>query len=243
MLAPQANRSLDYQTAQQLWNYWQPNLFVRWFYAYCCLTNMFENFMSCNCNSPEIVTSWNEWANVLPANPLDLIANARLDSTSGVLINSNSFSHPSGSALPIQSPFLLNGKPTCVALNSSGDDPNDALQWNFAHLTRNLNANLAPPLDKVIFLRSGLRWEMKIPINLGTGVYSDLQLSFRDNAGTRGDTSGTVPVIAFNTSATFTGGVVLTVTLKYTGHAVMGLRAIDNGGNWSMYESEWIIVP
>lgn len=70
---------------------------------------------------------------------------------------------------------------------------------------------------------------------------SNIQLSFRDNAGTRGDQSGTIPVISFTGS--FTGSKNLVLTLKQLGHVVMGLRAIDSLGAWSMYESEWIIVP
>ncbi len=100
---------------------------------------------------------------------------------------------------------------------------------------------LAPPPAKVIFLRGGPAWEMSIPINFGGATYNDLQLSFRDNAGTRGDYAGTVPVIAFQ--GLFTGAQTLSVTLKSPGRISMGLRSIDLSGNWSMFEMEWIIVP
>jgi hypothetical protein len=72
-------------------------------------------------------------------------------------------------------------------------------------------------------------------------TYTDVQLSFRDNAGTRGDMTGTIPAISFTGS--FTGVQKLSLTLKTIGVAVMRIRLIHSGGAYSMYESEWIIVP
>ena len=199
--------------------------------------------MSCNCNSSEIITSWIDWADTMPKSPLDLIANARLGSAQGVFAYSTTFSSPSGSTLPSASPIALSSDPICFALGTDNlQNVADAAQWNFAHQTRNSSTKLAPPLSKVIFLRAGTQWEMKIPLSLGPGTYVNFELSYRDNAGTRGDAQGTVPVISFS-GTSFTDPLVLYVTLKQVGHVSMGLRAIDNAGNWSMYESEWIIVP
>lgn len=118
----------------------------------------------------------------------------------------------------------------------------NAAQWNFSHLTVNAGAVLAPPLRKRVFLRAGTKWENTIPISIGPDVHNDFQLSFLDNAGTRGDYAGTVPVIFFNASLSGAANS-LVVTLNYTGRAWMGLRSLNtNTGNYEMFEMEWIIV-
>lgn len=195
--------------------------------------------MGCNCNGSENITSWIDWQNQQPQNPLDLIARVKIGGTVGSYVNSTTFSTSTGTI--ITSPFTYNGTPTCSALGTDSlQRVADADQWNFSHLTRNSSATLAPPLTKVIFLRGGTDWEMSIPINFGGATYNDLQLSFRDNAGTRGDFAGTVPAIMFQ--GLFTGSQTLVVTLKSFGHVSIGLRAIDGSANWNMFEMEWIIV-
>ena len=101
---------------------------------------------------------------------------------------------------------------------------------------RNLNKNRTFSLINITGLAIGMA------VCLLILQYVNFELSYRDNAGTRGDAQGTVPVISFS-GTSFTDPLVLYVTLKQVGHVSMGLRAIDNAGNWSMYESEWIIVP
>ncbi len=195
--------------------------------------------MGCNCSGSENITNWIDWQNQQPQNPLDLIARVKIGGAVGSYINSTTFSTSTGTI--ITNPFVYNGTPTCSALGTDNlQRVADADQWNFSHLTRNSSATLAPPLTKVIFLRGGTNWEMSIPINFGGATYNDLQLSFRDNAGTRGDFAGTVPAITFQ--GLFTGSQTLAVTLKSFGRVSMGLRAIDLSANWSMFEMEWIIV-
>lgn len=185
-----------------------------------------------------VVESWNDWEAVAPKNPLSIIANARFASTPGRFIYSNTYTPNSP---PDPTTVVLSGEPECVALESNNlQKVADANQWNFQHLSSNSNPNLAIPLRKVIFLRGGTSWEMIIPLDLG-GTYTNIQLSFRDNAGTLGYFTGTVPVIEF--AGTFSGQQTLKVTLHQIGRAVMGLRFMDSGGDWNMYESEWIIVP
>ncbi|MEO5929807.1 MAG: hypothetical protein ABIR47_07735 [Candidatus Kapaibacterium sp.] len=196
--------------------------------------------MSCNCNSSDSVLSWIDWSNVEPQNPLDLIANATLNGVQGTFARSSNYWNPSSWYSP-GNPFTLANSPFCVALGTdSQQNIVDAAQWNMQHI--NANTTGAPPLRKVIFLRGGLNWEMHIPLAFGASTYIVTELSFRDNAGTRGDNQGTVPVISFS-SASYTGNNTLNVTLKDFGRTVMGLLVKDNAGNFSMYESEWIIVP
>jgi hypothetical protein len=142
-----------------------------------------------------------------------------------------------------QSLISIGGPPTCIALESTNQQSiADATQWMFHHETVNTNQQLAPPLSKYIFLRAGTEWQMNIPLNLGYLAYSNLQISLMENAGTRGDCQGTVPVIQFN-QRIYSGNVTLQVSLKKLGVFVMGIRAIDTNGYYSMYESLWDIVP
>ncbi len=195
--------------------------------------------MNCTCNSNDAITSWIGWQNQQPVDPLSLIARARINAVTGVYVNSTTYL---ASSPPVASPISLQGVPVCSALGTdSQQHVADAAQWNFQHLSGNTGATLALPLQKVIFLRGGTDWEMAIPLSLGASTFVNFQLSFRNNAGTRGDCAGTIPAIEF--SGTFNGVITLSVTLKQLGAATMGLRGIDALGQWSMYESEWIIVP
>jgi len=195
--------------------------------------------MSCGCNSNTPISSWIDWAHQSPQDPLDLLADARImDSMSnndtGVYLNSSTFSTPPSSWSA--SPFAYSGEPIVISLRSDQQGTvAEGLQWNFSHLTRNSDPNLAIPLQKVIFMKAGTDWEMHIPITLGGDSYPDIQLGFRDNAGTRGDMQGTVPVISF-TARPYTGDITLAVSLKQAGRISMVMRAISNTSAWSMFE-------
>ena len=93
------------------------------------------------------------------------------------------------------------------------------------------------------FLRAGTQYEMAFDINLGGSSYTDLLLSFRDNAAVPGDfisgNTGSIP--AFKFTGSLTGIKTRKVTLKTTGTFVMGLKAVT-GGNHSMFEMEWVVV-
>jgi hypothetical protein len=195
--------------------------------------------MSCNCNNGPI-NSWIDWRNAMPQDPLDLIAYATLNGAPGVYTLSTSYA-PTGSAWQPNT-WGINGSILCKALGTDNVQKQaDADQWNFQHQTQVPFSNAAPPLKNVIFLRGGTEWKMQIPLDVV--LCSDIQLSFRDNAGTRGDAQEAIPVILWS-GAFPTGLVTLEITLKTTAQAVMGFKAIDTGsGQPTMYESEWIIVP
>jgi hypothetical protein len=108
---------------------------------------------------------------------------------------------------------------------------------------RNSDTKIAPPLRKLIYLRGGSQWAMSIPLTIGATQTSDIQLSFMENAATRGDHAGTIPVISWSGSV-YTGTLTLLVTLLPTqGDFWMGLRIIDTSSNWSMYDSLWRVIP
>lgn len=183
---------------------------------------------------------WNQLHSATPRNPFDLIAMAMANGTTGELKHVSDFiGPPSGWS---SSPLSVDSAPVCIALQ--GTDAlmiADADQWMFMHKTADLSTDLAPPLDKLLFLRGGTQWQMNLSFALSEDI-SNLQLSFLDNAATRGEIGGTIPVIEFD--ATFSGVITLKLTLKQMGDISMGLRTITStGSDWAMYESRWRIVP
>lgn len=193
-----------------------------------------------NCKKQGPITSWYDLQRTCPKDPRELIAYAAINTTVGVFTNSTTFISPPTTW--ITSPFSIAGNPTCIALGSdSGLQVADAQQWNFSHLTANVDSKLAPPLKKLLFLRGGTNWQMNTLLNLGGATYNDIQLSFRDNAATRGDAQGTVPVFSF-TGGSLTGLVTLSLVFKIFGQANLALRAIDGSSNYSMFELELIVT-
>ena len=195
-----------------------------------------------NCGpNPGPVMSWYDLQNSAPKNPFNLIAEAYLNGAPGVFAYSDTFIDPPGGTW-IASPVTYADEAICIALESDNNLKNaEAEQWNFRHQAVNTAATLAPPMRKVIYLRGGRQWKMQFTLDLGTST-NDLQLSFRDNAGTRGDYAGTISVITFPGS--YSGSVLFEVTLKEFGHIPMGLRMIDSGtSDWSLFEMDWVVVP
>jgi hypothetical protein len=151
------------------------------------------------------------------------------------------------SPLPIQSnwfPTLMSvsSNPTCLALESDNlERVAAAAEWNFQHLSAYISPNLAPPLQKVIFLRAGPAWQMNVPIDLGYRSYAVLELSLLSNAGTRGDCQGSIPSVVFAANI-YRGIVTLQITLKTIGQFVLGIRATDSNGYYSMFELDCVGV-
>ena len=85
---------------------------------------------------------------------------------------------------------------------------------------------------------------MTFSIALGAATYTDLQISFRDNAATPGQFTGTgtgtIPAFLF--TGALTGTVAMQVTLNMLGSFVMAISARDGSGNSSMFEMEWVVV-
>lgn len=188
-----------------------------------------------NCRKAGTIHSWIDLERMLPMDILELIANAKLNTTSGVFSSSANYGNATWSA----NPFTIGGMPMCIALGSDNQQMvADADQWNFQHVTAKVDSSIAIPLRKLIFLRGGIQWSNRIPIDFGGSTYTDLQLSFRDNASTRGDAQGTWPVIKFTGS--FTGLCTLEVVLKKMVRVSIGLRAVT-GGTTSMFEMDWAI--
>lgn len=195
--------------------------------------------MSCNCNNT--INSWYDLQNASPKNPFELIAYAALDGTIGVFEYSSDFLNPGG--IWTDTPITFDTTPAiCGAWETDNQQMvADALMWTQQHLIINPAPDIALPLRKIAYLRGGTAWLIKIPLSIGVDLDS-LQLSFLENAGTRGDSQGTIPVIRF-TGPIPAGVHILFLTLKSFGQASMGLKSdATTSGDQSMMEMDWIIV-
>ena len=94
-------------------------------------------------------------------------------------------------------------------------------------------------MRKLIFLRGGADWKMIIPLTFDS-AWTDVMFSFRNNAATRGDAQGTVPVIRLTN--TFSGAVDFEVVLNTFGHITVALVGQQDGQD-TMFEMEWVVVP
>ena len=199
---------------------------------------------NCGCSSSSnSVLSWYDLQDAAPKNPFDIIAYAELSGTIGQFEYSVDFLNPGGTW--VATPVTVQDGGDCKARESDNQQKvGDAAMWSQQHQVTNAATDLAIPLRKMIFLRGGTAWQMRIPLNLAVGIES-LQLSFLDNAGTRGDSQATVPVLRFDPGVNYVpGSYVLTVTLKSFGTLSMGLKTIASGtGDQAMMEMDWIIVP
>ncbi len=200
--------------------------------------------MGCNCDSPKVLNSWIDFENYPPRNPLDLISRAQIvmgaNTDVGAFVSSTVYGNPGAAWTP--NPFAFTGVPVCVALESDNQQRvSDAAMWNFQHIAWNNATRISPQLQRLVFFRGTEAWQMNVPINLGGGLFPRLELSFLDNGGTRGDFAGTYPVISW-TARNYTGAVSLQLTLKQFGRVRLGLMALDNGGNYSMFDFEAMIV-
>ena len=193
--------------------------------------------------------SWYELHTENPRDPLDLIAMASITGVFGtdvgIHVNSAQYGTPPTGWTTGSLPILA--KPVCTALHTDNMAAvEDAYQWAFSHLTWDSNPLLAPSLRTLLFMRAGEEWQMTIPLNFGTFIYPSVEISLLENAATRGDCQGTIPVIAFNVR-NYTGQIGLRLTFKnITGRFRIGIRAIGgpvyNPSNWYMWETELMLV-
>lgn len=190
-------------------------------------------------NGVKSINSWYGLRQLCPKCPLDLVVNAKFGGIQGVLLNSNNFAYPGVAWTEVGNNIVIASKPVCVALGTDSQQKvEDAAQWNFSHLTWNDDSELAPPLRRTIFLRAGDEWINRIPFTISGMTPTNMQLSFLDNAATRGDTQGTWPVIDFTGS--FVGGT-LDVTLLRASVYRMGLL-FTNGSTFEMLDMDWLVV-
>jgi hypothetical protein len=194
------------------------------------------------CNGPVVINSYYDLFNLCPRNPLEMIANASLNGTVGALTNSTSYASETWADSGAY--VAINQKPAVTALGSdNGEKVADAAQWNFLHLTWNSDPGVPLPLQRTIFLRAGTDWNNRIYLTFGSLNINLVQLSFLNNAATRGDKQGTIPVIQF-TGPTWTGsGISLDVVIRQPTIVRMGLCLRTTASVFYMFDMEWIVVP
>ncbi len=202
--------------------------------------------MGCGCNGSSSaprsggVQSWNDFLTMPPADPLDLIEFATLGGgpTPGTWALSNTYRQPTPPSTWIASPVAIAGQVGLISNDPTTAQTNfDGNAYNFSHTTANIAATLAPPLRKIVFMKAGALWTNSLPLSFtGSPDVVDVQLSFLENAATRGDAQGTIPVIQWTTPQV--GTKLLNLTLKHPGRFCLGIVTINNNSTpgWAMFE-------
>ncbi|MDP4198492.1 MAG: hypothetical protein Q8922_00860 [Bacteroidota bacterium] len=110
------------------------------------------------------------------------------------------------------------------------------------------NPQLPLVVEGLMYLKSGPFTNNIFLDFTGGATSTDVQLGFRDNSYTSGDftagATGTIPVFAFPGAPVTYGGTghILSVTLLKPGRYSMGIRIVDNVGNYSLFPMEWIVA-
>jgi hypothetical protein len=156
-------------------------------------------------------------------------------------------------AIWVAPPMKVTPRATLTTAFIIAANPNDfasaefAAAWNAAHAMTSINPQLPLVAEGLMYLKAGPFMNMVYLDITGGTTSTDVQISFRDNSYTSGDftngAAGTIPVFAFPTTTTYGGtGRALTVTLLKPGRYSMGIRIVDNAGNYSMFPMEWVVV-
>ncbi len=201
--------------------------------------------MSCGCSSKSQVSSWNDLLCQQPVDPRDVLAYCRLGATEGAWSLSSDYNLPPGSSVWVPSPIVIQTE-SIVTTNGSDQLQNvfDATSWNQMHRTVNVATSVAPPLRKTVFMRAGMGWSNAVGINVGSSpTFASFQLSLLENAATRGDAQGTIPVFEFS-SGPYSGLLQMSMVLYTPGRYTFGLLGIDSSSpaNYSMFELDIIAV-
>lgn len=201
--------------------------------------------MSCSCNSPNRIDSWNDLLCNVPSDPRDILAMTRFAGTAGDWYLSSNYHRPQGASVWVVSPIVYGGEAS-ISTNASDQQQMvfDATSWNQSHLSVNSDVTTAPPLRKTIFLRAGIEWSNMISLNLGSSPqFAELQLSLLDNAATRGDAQGTIPVFRW-TAGPYSGLQPMSLVFRKPGRFSLGLMGINNNStpDYSMFEMDVVVV-
>lgn len=174
---------------------------------------------NCGCNGP--ITDWYALENSVPKNPFDAIAFASFAGVDGVFEYSSDFIGTNAATTPLS---LAAGGIVETWATDSGQMVGDAQMYTMQHKMVNVSSSVPPPLHKLAFVRSGIQWKNTLLIDVGVDL-DYMQLSFLENAGTRGDAQGQVPVIKFD-GPIVNGQHILVLTLEYPMAISLGLMTL-----------------
>ncbi len=204
-----------------------------------------------NGSRPAMPQSWYDLVVMSPMDIRSLIQSATFESsgggqTAGTFARSSTWLH---AATWVNPPLVVSQTGSNVTCPNAQDfaSVEAANTWNGLHLMTAQNNQLPLSVQKIMFLKAGTAFVNNIFLDWTPAVTStDVQLSFRDNSTTSGDfqnsATATVPVFAFSGATFGTTARNLQVTLLRTGRFQVALRIIDNSGNYSMYEMDWIVL-
>ena len=202
---------------------------------------------------PRMPQSWSDLVVMDPMDPRSIISSCSFQDSSNVahaasFIRSSTWLHASTWVNP---PMIISTSSTSNVQNANPQDFDAAIAanvWNGTHQMTTTNSQLPLSASKLVFLKSDPRFINTIFLDWtgGTTSSSDIELSFRDNSATSGSFQhsgqGTIPVFSFPASTWGGTGKAFTVSLLRTGRFSVAIRIIDNGGNYSMFEMDWIVL-
>lgn len=192
--------------------------------------------MGCGCNDP--IRDWDDLENHDPRNPFEVIAYAEFAGVQGTFERSADFLGANASTTPLS---YADGGVVEAWESDNLQMVADAQMWTMQHRMVNVSTSVPPALHKLAFLRGGIAWRCTLLVNVGVDLDYAL-LSFLENAGTRGDAQGTVPVLRFD-GPILSGQHPLIVTLKRTGSMSIGMKTLATGsGDEAMMEMDWNVV-
>lgn len=199
--------------------------------------------------------SWNDLVVMPPTDPRSIISSLSMEDQAGNL-QSATFARSStwlnSSKTWINPPMVVTQPGTSTTSRIMAANPYDfqavvdATNWNTQHSMTLPTTGLPISVQNIMFLKSDPRFINFFYVDFtGAATSTDIQLSMRDNSTTSGDFQGgpigTVPV--FTLAGSFGGtGRNVQVSLNAPGRFHVGLRIVDNTGNWSMFEMDWIVL-
>jgi hypothetical protein len=196
--------------------------------------------------------SWNDFPVMEPMDPRLVISKVLLDDNTGAS-KGGTFSRVTDWLQNVTwvNPVLKISDVTTstfptIQSNSAQDYESfqEAIVWNSTHAMTATNPKLPLAVKKIVFAKAGKAFDNIIYLDfIGGATSTNVQISFRDNSITNGqpDATGapTIPVFAFPTTATYGGtGRKLIFTVLRPGRFALGIRVVDNLGNYSMFELE-----
>jgi hypothetical protein len=205
--------------------------------------------MGCGCHDNMSPRSFGDLSQMDPKDPREIIDYVQITSGApipGIWGLSNDYFTPTPPSVWGASPVSLAAFAT-VTTNHTDDQQMvyNASAYTQANVQSTaFSTGYAPPLRKIVYCRSGIEWRNSIPLTFPSSpAIVEVQLSFLDNAATRGDSAGTVPVFTF-LSGSFVVAPSLQIVLKRSGRYSLGLLTIDNNSpaGYGMFELDIVSV-
>lgn len=192
--------------------------------------------MGCGCN--DRIMSWYDLENHVPKSPFEVISYLELSGIIGDFEYSTDYLGTGYVATPLSYSGIANIE---AWESDNGQYVGEAMMWSQQHKMVNVASSVPAELQKMAFLRGGERWKNALEVNVGVDL-DWMQISFLENAGTRGDAQGAIPVIRV-TGPILSGPQVLNVTTKNSGTVSIGIKTkATASGDIAMWETDWVIV-